>query len=381
MNYLLVLFLLLFVPLSGGSLETLTTELTSLQKKGLLGGEVLIAKGDKVLLHLESQEVAKMRENGEPQFMIGSCSKQFFAAALLKALYESNFAPTEKARTLEVEKLLYLPIKKFLPAKSAIWAGNMPEWANLVTLHQLLTHTAGIIDIFDTEEYEYSNLSERKRKFFEFPHSPAELIAILSNYDLLFEPGSKFSYSNSGYLLIALIIEEITHTKVTSYLDETIFLPLKLQKTANPNSGNSKSLSLEPRQAHLMPELHFSPKRRLSNPRHLEDISNAIGSGSIITTAQDFLKWNLALHKDKSVLPEPLYKLFITPDLEDYAYGLWVSDSIFGHDGRIGTYSTQLLYLPKEELSIIVLTNIDYGENSPRRGFQAITELVAEYLD
>lgn len=95
-----------------------------------------------------------------------------------------------------------------------------------------------------------------------------------------------------------------------------------------------------------------------------EDVSTAIGSGSIISTTADLLKWNLDLHKYKTVLPEPLYSLFITPYLEDYGYGVSIIErdcgKVYKHDGAIDAYKSYLLYIPDYDLSIIYLSNITY---------------------
>jgi hypothetical protein len=95
-----------------------------------------------------------------------------------------------------------------------------------------------------------------------------------------------------------------------------------------------------------------------------EDISVAKGGGSIISTATDLLKWNQSLHQEKSILPEELYQLFITDNMDKYGYGIGVENidgkTVYDHGGGIGTYQTLLLYMPEDEVSIILLSNIAY---------------------
>lgn len=112
----------------------------NLQNENYLDGEILISIGDKIILHEISKDIESFKE---PIFMIGSISKQFFAIALLKALYESSSGNiTDKISA--VKEKLHMPLVSHLPETSPIWAGSMPLWAHTISLHQLLTHTSGI---------------------------------------------------------------------------------------------------------------------------------------------------------------------------------------------------------------------------------------------
>lgn len=339
------------------------TELKGLQKKGLLDGEVLIAQGDNILLDLKSNEIRDL----EPQFMIGSVSKQFYAVALLKSLYDSSQASTEENKISDVKTKLHMPIATFLPAQASVWNGEMPSWAHTITLHQLLTHTSGLFNYSDSEGFEYNDQLDTRMKFFEYPHSAADIIALVAKTPLEFDPGSRFAYSNTGYMLIAEVIESLTKMPVSEYLNHTLFKPLGLASTTNPNTGRLNDLSKDPLCRRLVKEGRFDPihnPKRVYNPLHHEDISVAKGAASIVSTANDLLKWNQALHKHKTVLPESLYQLLITENLDGYAYGLGVQKNALGltlgHSGVIGAYRTHLLYAPNQDISIIVLSNISY---------------------
>ncbi len=329
-----------------------------LQKQGLLDGEILIAQGNLPLLHLRSQDIEGIEE---PQFMIGSVSKQFFAVALLKALYDSCLGETEDAKINEIRAKIYAPISLFLPKNAAIWAGNMPVWAHEVSLHQLLTHTSGIPN--HTEFEEFLAYTTPDRKYFEFPHSPAEIIQIVSAKPLLFPPGSKFSYSNTNYLLVAEIIETITKKTASSYLQEALFDPIGLVSTTNLEQGRLDEL-----QSFRLPsQWNYDPRgdqETLYPQLHMEDISIAKGAGSIVSSATDLLKWNQALHKTRSVLPDSLYSMFLQEYLDGYGYGIGIDPSdlgkILGHSGGIGGFRTLLCYFPDHDLSVIVLSNISY---------------------
>lgn len=337
-----------------------------LWKQELLDGEVLVVQNDKVLLHLLNHDIERF---GEPLFMIGSISKQFFAVTLLKALYDSSLSETEGAKVNEVKEKLHSPISRYLPKDSDIWLGHMPEWAHNVTLHHLLTHTSGIPNYTQLEEY-YAPIEQEKR-FCELPHSSAEMIQLVSKKELLFSPGSRFSYSNTGYHIIAVIIEEITRKTASEYIQESLFNQIGLLSTTNPSTGRYDELKLNDKYLKLVPQLKYNPKDAQKDvylEDRFENLSNVKGDGSIISSAFDLLKWNQALHKKRSVLPDQLYTTFIVENLDGYGYGIEISDSSFGkvlnHTGSIDSYNSFLCYCPEYDLSIISLCHIscDYAK-------------------
>jgi CubicO group peptidase (beta-lactamase class C family) len=343
--------------LGAHELENFCDFATDLHKQGLLDGEILIASQDQMLIHLRSEGIGEA-----PQFMIGSVSKQFFAAALLNSLYDSGVE--------DVKRQLHLPLTHFLPEEAEIWSGNMPSWAHEVTLHHLLTHTSGIVNFTSVPNFKF---------WCESYHSPQEILKLIENEPLEFPPGSKFSYCNTGYVLIAEVIEAVTSLPASQYLQQTLFDPLGLTSTSNPPRGKWDALKQNQEYSRLLPPLVYDPTCDLFKTyplQHPEDISMAKGAGSIISTAVDLHRWNLALHREKTVLPKELYELFLTPDKNGYAYGIGV-DTIpaglfYGHSGGIGSYSTHLLYMPERDLSIVLLSNIGLDFSKIQEEFMAI---------
>lgn len=338
-----------------------------LQSQDLLDGEILVVKGDQVLLHELSQDISSFRD---PQFMIGSNSKQFFAVALLKALYDFSLCDTEQDKINEVKAKLHEPLSNYLPEGSAIWAENMPTWANQVSLHHLLTHTSGIPNYVDCSEY--SKQLTPDRKFCEFTHSSAEIIQLISNKDLLFQVGSNFSYSCTNYVIIADVIEAITEKTASDYLQELLFDPLGLSSTTNPDEGKWLELKLNDKYYSLVPQWKYDSTGNQDiiypDDDYSENLSCAKGSGSIISSASDLLIWNQAIHKSRLILPDQLYDIFTTNNMHDYGYGIGVKNTNFGkmlsHKGKIGTYQSMLYYFPEHDLSIILLSHIsaDYDK-------------------
>lgn len=352
---------------SNENLNIVLEEIRELEQKNLIDGKVLIARGDQVLFVAQNKEFNAMGE--ESQFMIGSISKQFFAAALLKLLYE-NCPDWEEEKKIEyVKNQLAQPLSSILPAESMIWNGHMPEWAQTITLHHLLSHTSGLEDYTGSDEYQ--EVSEEGKRFIEIPHAKSDVIGLIAKKPLLFAPGTQFVYSCTGYVLIAEIIEVLSELPAHVYLQQTLFTPLGLTSTFNPDQGGAEVLKKISHLSRLASQGLYDLKDRELNLYPLsynEDVSNAIGSGSIISTAVDLLKWNLALHKVRSILPDELYQLMVTPNLEGYGYGIGLATSnhgmVYMHRGVIDAYRSRLYYFPEQDLSIIVLTSTTYDEGA-----------------
>jgi CubicO group peptidase (beta-lactamase class C family) len=334
-------------------------QINTLQKQGVLDGEILIAQGNQPLFHLINRDIEGMKE---PQFMIASVSKQFFAIALLKALYDCSNAKTEETRILEVKSKLHAPISLFLPANSSIWSGHPPSWAQTISLHHLLTHTSGLPNYTELDRYDSQITSERK--FCELPHSSAEMLQLISTEPFSFPPGTQYSYSNTGYHMVAVILEAITKKSASRYIQEAIFDPLGLTSTTCPSKGRWDELKQQSQYLRLVPQYKYdiSQQSKVYPETVFEDLSNSKGDGSIISSAKDLLTWNQALHKKQSILPKPLYTIFTSVNLENYGYGIEVKESNLGtvlsHSGSIGTHRTLLCYYPNHDISIILLGHI-----------------------
>ena len=338
-------------------------ELQELEQKDLLDGQVLIARGDKWIFSVQSEEIADTEK--EPQFMIASLSKQFFAAAFLKILCDHSSDLTEEGKIIYVKSQLALPLSHFLPPEATIWNGHFPQWAEAITPHRLLSHTSGLPNYTETNKYR-GDLNVGK-KFFELPHSKAEIIDLIIEGPLLFTPGDKYSYCNTGYVLIAELIEILSGMPAHAYLEQNIFEPLNLASTFCPEEGTASTLQEHPRLSGLVSQWNYDLTGAIEGLyplQHNENIINAIGSGSLVSSASDLLKWNLALHKDHSILPKPLYQLMMNPNIEGYGYGIGVaisnSGTVYRHRGEIDTFRSRLDYLPQQDLSIIVLTNTNF---------------------
>ena len=163
-------------------------------------GTVLVVKDGKPLINegYGSADLEWKIPNSPPvKFRLGSLTKQFTAASIL--LLE------ERGNELQVED----PVSKYMPDAPATW--------EKITIYNLLTHTSGIPNFTGFPDYRSTEWKDT---------TPAELVARFRDKPLDFEPGSKFSYSNSGYVLLGYLLEKISGQTYGDFLQQNIFTPL-----------------------------------------------------------------------------------------------------------------------------------------------------------
>src|SRR5246500_1811243 len=162
-------------------------------------GTVLVARGNQVI-HSKGYGSANLEwdipNSPSTKFRLGSITKQFTAASILLL---------EERGKLSVND----PVKKYLPDAPAAWDG--------ITIFHLLTHTSGIPNFTSFPDYP---------KFEPFATTGAELVARFRDKPLDFQPGEKWSYSNSGYVLLTYLIEKTSDESYEKFIQDNIFIPL-----------------------------------------------------------------------------------------------------------------------------------------------------------
>jgi CubicO group peptidase (beta-lactamase class C family) len=312
------------------SLETYVDSLfqVSVDSSQIAGGAILVYQNGKPVIKKSygygSLELsANMPSDGI--FEIGSVTKQFTAAAILKLV--------------EVKKLaLDDDFTKYL---------KFDTKGRKVTIDNLLNHTSGIAN--------YNNLADfRKLYMQELPRD--SLVRFVESKEFMFEPDEALIYNNSAYFFLGLIIEKLTGMTYEEYLKETFFDPLGMTSTAyKSNIEITKNKVYGYR---------YTPDglKQSGYQSHIWPYS----AGSLSSNANDLITWMTALHQGK-VLSEKSYKSLITPgQLKDgsnlhYAKAL-VNYSDFGnrrigHGGGIRGFLTDTRYYPDEDLYIICLIN------------------------
>lgn len=298
----------------------------------------------------------------ETQFLAGSVTKQFTAVAILKALLDKDInknGHTSLKKNIQLE--LSNTIEHYLPAEHEIWNGSMPAWANTVTMHQLLVHSSGITN--------YTSLPDFEKQ--KFPKN-LDLITFFKEHELEFIPGEKFSYSNSGYYLLGVIIQQITQQNLDIYLEETFFKPLGMRLTFLPTQGTVDDLiRSDVRFANLARGYQYAITKQdasLEEVNRYESMEVPGAAGSLISTVEDLLKWNNALYSGK-IIPNSLLELILKPYLVTervdayYGYGIEIMKSdgfgeYYSHRGGIPGFRAILTFIPSLQISIVTLQNI-----------------------
>ncbi|HEY0140028.1 MAG TPA: serine hydrolase domain-containing protein [Thermoanaerobaculia bacterium] len=256
---------------------------------------------------------------------IGSVSKQFTSAALMRLVEEGRIRVTD-------------PIRMYLPELDARYEP--------VTIEQMLTHTAGLPEYGSMLPDLYT------------PMSQSQMLALITSRPLGFPPGTAYSYSNSGYYFGAMIVERVTGQRFDLFLEERFFAPLAMTATSECGSETPDGYARSP----------FDGSVSRIAPMHA---SMLIGAGALCSSVSDLLQWNQALTGGLSVSPQSYTRMRSDLRLNSgaslpYGYGLG-TDALDGklarvwHNGQIPGFMAHLAWYPDHDLSIAVLVNISAG--------------------
>lgn len=258
----------------------------------------------------------------DTRFRLGSITKQFTAASILLL---------EERGKLKVDD----PISKYMPDAPAAWKD--------ITFFHLLTHTSGVPSFTSFPDYR-----DQQRN----PVTPEQLVARFRDKPLDFQPGEKWSYSNSGYALLGYLLEKISSEKYCDFLQENIFNPLALR-----DSGCDRNSVILPRRA----SGYAQGPHGLENATYI-DMLVPFSAGELYSTTGDMLRWQQGLFGGKLLSAASLKKM-TTPYKENYGFGLDIQ-TLQGHErishaGGIDGFNTFEAWYPQEKLSIIVLSNVN----------------------
>lgn len=354
--------------------------LATYHEYGLFNGSVLVAKNGKILYKGgfgEANMTWDIPNRPETKFRIGSATKQFTATLILKLVEEGKLDLQGK-------------ITDYLPEYPA------PQ-GNKITIHHLLTHTSGLPS-YTTPDF----MSDQVRD----PFPPDSLIALFSDMELQFEPGTKWSYSNSGYIVLGAIIEKVTGQPYDRVLQQRILEPFGLKNTGYDHYGHITK--------------HFA-SGYFSTPAGYErapylDTSVPFSAGMLYSTVEDLFHWDQLLYGDKifehketkeqlfapqTDIPEAVSKQANLPP--HYGYG-WSTGTVtigshniqmIEHGGSIFGFSTGFWRMPEEHNTVIIMDNsssrevrnlghdlisILYGD-MPEPPGQPISRLMFQWID
>ena len=285
-----------------------------------LSGYVLVAQHDEPLVSLAfgfADRSTRRAPDADTSFRVGSITKQFTATAILKLEQDGKLAVTDK-------------VSKHLPA--------FPGPAKDVTIHQLLTHTAGV------PNYDLGLLLRKAETF-----TVEQLIATFHDKPLDFPPGTQFAYSNSGYALLGAIIERASGKSYATYLEEALFRPAKLTRTVVGDAAGDTNRA----EGYQVAADEVVPADRI-------DMSVPYAAGAVRSTANDLVRWHRALERDAILGAAARAKLYKV-ERSSYAYG-WVVQQIEGrevvwHNGAIDGFHANMWRVRDVDLVAVVLSN------------------------
>jgi CubicO group peptidase (beta-lactamase class C family) len=293
------------------------------------GGAVLIARGDSILYEKAiglADMSTKQALTSRHQFRIASVTKQFAAVAILQLAGAGKLKLGD-----EIQKYLDFPVKE-----------------HPITIEHLLTHSSGIPDFTRTAAYTPEAYAK--------PITLPELLALFANEPLEFAPGSKWSYSNSGYILLTAIIEKVSGQNWSDYAREHLFKPAGM-------TSSSAAIAGGPLQNEAV---GYAEGEQGWEPAYPISLSWPRAAGCIRSTVRDLWAWNRSVIAGKLVGTAMLtsaHRPFQLSDgtATDYGYG-WFLQQVQGrptieHNGGIDGFTSASLYLPQEDLYVAVLVN------------------------
>jgi CubicO group peptidase (beta-lactamase class C family) len=306
-------------------LDSIVNAYTAMHK---FNGSVLVMQKGTVLLNkgYGYRNVADKIQNDEKTiYQLGSITKQFTAAIILKLQQEKKLDVQDK-------------LSKYFPA--------YPK-GDSITIEQLLTHTSGI--------YNYTNDADFMANEVTNPTSREKIMALFKDKPLDFSPGTGWSYSNSGYSLLGYIIEIASKKPYEEVVRKYIFSPLQMT-----HSGFDFTHLKSTEKA----TGYFKISGSQTQPAPIADSSVSFSAGAIYSTTGDLLLWHKALLSN-TVLTKAQQEKAYTPVRKNYGYG-WNIDNLDGkrrvqHSGGIHGFTTNIARVPQDDVCIVLLSNASDG--------------------
>lgn len=277
----------------------------------------------------------------ETVFQSGSVGKQFTATAVMMLVEEGKIGLDDS-------------ITKYLPDAPAAWKP--------VTIRNLLSHTGGFTDY-------------PKDFNFRKDYTEADLLKVVEGIPLAFPPGTKWSYSNLGYLTLGIIIHRVTGQFYGDVLEERIFHPLGMQTTRIMSEAD-----IIPNRAagyHLV-------KGQLKNQDWVSPTLNTTADGSLYFTILDLAKWDAALYTEALLKRSSLELMWTPVKLNDgkpnsghYGFGWEITNPhghrLIAHEGSWQGFETQISRYVDDKLTVVVLTNL--GDAHPGKIADGVAQI------
>jgi D-alanyl-D-alanine carboxypeptidase len=303
----------------------------SLAATGVPSASVVVVK-DGQIAYAKAYGTARLETNTAAtpamRYSIGSISKQFTAAAMLLLQEQGKLSLDDK-------------VGKYIPDLTR---------SNEVTIRQLLSHTSGYQDYWP-QDYVMPPMLK--------PTTSAAIMEHWAKIPLDFEPGTKWQYSNTNYVIAGAIIEKVSGTPLMEFLQKKVFSPLGMASVANIDQA---------RLGDTDPTGYFRYGLGPLRPAPKEGPGWLFAAGELAMPASELAKWDISII-DKKLLKPDSYREFGTDTLLKNGlstrYGLGVSINMqdghraLSHGGEVSGYTAQNIVFPDERAAIVVLTNQD----------------------
>lgn len=266
-------------------------------------------------------------------FKVGSITKQFTAIAILQLVEQGKLSLQDS-------------VQKFVP--------GFPWKGHTVTIEHLLTHTSGIKD--------YMTIDHPDPFIERHDLAPDYIIDHFKNAPLEFEPGTKYNYTNSGYVLLGKIIETASGQSYHDYMKQHVIDRAGLKHTiyANENKIIPKRVA------------GYTRDNGFYENAYYQSMSLGFAVGDLLSTLPDLFQWTKAVWENKLVKKELLQKA-VTPyrlkngGQTNYGYG-WLLDSLYArrciyHAGQVNGFIAFEWYFPDEDVFVSLFTNVKSGED------------------
>lgn len=292
--------------------------MNALTDAGQFSGAVLVAQNGTVLLskgYGMANYACSVPNTPQTVFRIASNTKQFTAAAIMKLQEQGRLNVTD-------------PITKYIPDAP-------PQWKD-IKIYQLLNHTSGMpreggYDVTDPTNIALSDLVHR---FYALP--------------LDFAPGTNYSYSNNGYIVLSYIIEQASGQSYDEYLYQNIFKPLGMSSTGGQETSDIVSNLA----------CGYTTEAGTLINYDLQNVHNAYGAGSLHSTTEDLYKWGQVFQTGGGILSPASVSAML-----DHSYGVTKASvenhTAVGFTGRNFGYISNTLYFPEDNVTIVWLSNYD----------------------
>ncbi len=317
-------------------IESVAGIVKSLNERDVFSGAVLVAKGDKVLLARAGGEASKrfhVPNNTETRFNLGSMNKMFTSTAIMQLARKGMLALDD-------------PIGKYI---DETWLSE--DVTNSVTVRHLLTHTSGLGNYFNDIFWKGSRTLYRSVEDFK---------PLVEMEELAFEPGTEFRYSNTGMLLLGVVIEQVTGQSYFDHIRSSIFEPAGMMNTG--------SFEMD----HPVENLAIGYSPNWENGYGWENnlykhVVKGGPAGGGFSTVGDLLKFARAIQRGELVTPASLQMMWEDQSGEGYGFGFRVdvgpAGKVVGHSGGFDGINGNLDIFLENGYIVAVLSNIDNGAN------------------